>query len=178
LKNYYNSIKTKNQNMIKLNNKKGQNAMGEEAGKAVIGVLCIIVLIAAGVLVYNLLFSGNPDKDQAESNIKDMAATINVLQAGEKQEMLLVNPNGWAITHYIQNSVQIDPLPNSCQKHACYCICLDGADSQKLFENCNNPATGVCEIYDDSFAIPAGKILISGATKITISNENNRVYIR
>jgi len=122
---------------------KGQFWLGEETGKLVITVACIILGLIGLFFLISHLFFQQSDTDLAKASLDKIISDAN---SGFTQSEVM-NPGGWIMTSYPQNyqgTALISDLCSNNKWSSCICMC-------KSISECNTPSTAYCAETD--FAI-------------------------
>lgn len=142
---------------IKKSKKAEGNFLGEHAVNIIVAVICIVMLIALGVIIYNNFIANKIKLEQAQSTLDQIMNKISLLKnEGDNESLLIYNPAGWALSY--QDSMIAGERPAVCQTHKCLCICLYSSDKKTLFANCDNTNTGICKIQDVNLDINSKNI--------------------
>lgn len=165
-----------------MKSKRSQTLLGEHGVELVIAVLCIVVLVFLGFMVYNFFIGEKAELAQARATLDEVMGSIKSLEIeGDNREISLINPTDWALSY----QHDLEKRPGSCGGESCLCICKYSSNEEKFFDNCNSEANAVCENYDKHFIEVGplqgtfkGMIDILKVTKIKISLIDNRITIK
>lgn len=103
----------------KMRAKNNKGILLPETMKIIIAVLCIAALIYLAVKMGGILTQKN-QLEQAKATIKEIAAKVNSVEAGEDRNSIVLSPKDWYIL-----SFGADDSPNACAAKACVCMCDD-----------------------------------------------------
>ncbi len=167
-------------------NKKAETGttLGGTVTSVVIAVICILILIGLGVMIYNILVV-SPDLSKAEATLKEVSSNIEAINSqGGSMEVVIANPNGWVLV-----SADSSNIPSLCGSSNCLCICKYDSNKQTFFNNCNDKRIATCtplgekkvqissSVYSINYPIGISGINIDGIIKIKLSFSNNEINL-
>ena len=112
--------------------------LGEFTLKVIIAILCVLVLVALLVGIYDS-FSKRKQLAQAQEAVERVIERLRVFSGNELAvgTYSLTNPRNWLLLYYAHGE------PAQCEGKACLCICEQKGWFSEQTETCGN--AGVCQ---------------------------------
>lgn len=142
-------------------NKKGD--LRENITDLIIGVLCVILIIAAAVIIYRVF--ANQENQNAKNTLSNLEGKVNALDAGQGNSFIIQGFKGVASEnnadqtwYFVGWSKNESSRPDQCYFESCICICkgylvaTKYQTKQELATECANQ--GFCKTFNvDNIAV-------------------------
>ena len=149
--------------------------MGEEAGKFILGVIAVVLLLVFAFQMAGILRKDN-QLQQARYTMDQISGAIESIQEGETKNVFIESPRGWYLQSFSKN-LGYGNRPVACGVKDCLCLCKKtGKDEcEKL---------GVCRAFQTIILIEHPEIKsndlllkLSPPEILHITQKNEKLFI-